>query len=285
MQFGQMVCATSRNIGDDIQSVAAARLLPRVDLFVDREGMAEFSNAEPVCVVMNAWFMQSKSWPPSASIAPIFVGFHVTRERRSLVAGHAGYLKRFEPIGTRDEGTAEFLRSLGIKAEATYCLTMSLPRREREPPDGRVVIVDADKIAIPKSIYRGSARFSHGVAHVRGETKLQYARDLLDLYRDTARLVITTRLHCALPCIAMGIPVVFFGDPADYRTKVVRDIGGTIYDYRLHSKSPWKGRGTVGRVWQPVDWTPKPLDITAHRQRLIDRVSAQIATLQSRQAA
>ena len=36
------------------------------------------------------------------------------------------------------------------------------------------------------------------------------ARGLLETYAN-AGLVITSRLHCALPCIAMGTPVVFVG--------------------------------------------------------------------------
>jgi hypothetical protein len=36
------------------------------------------------------------------------------------------------------------------------------------------------------------------------------AAELLNLYSDRARLIVTTLLHCALPAIALGIPVVVF---------------------------------------------------------------------------
>ena len=34
----------------------------------------------------------------------------------------------------------------------------------------------------------------------------------MNKYRDEARLVITTALHCAAPCTAMGIPVVLISE-------------------------------------------------------------------------
>ncbi len=259
MLYGQMVCAIGRNIGNEIQSVAAARHLPRVDTYVDQEELHLLKSDQPVCTIMNAWFMITQCWPPSPSLNPVFVGFHVAPKAQPLVARHADYLKRFEPIGTRDQGTAEFLQSIGVKAEITYCLTLSLPRRERAPKNGRVFIVDAQDVVIPKSLVKGSARITHAVAFVSNQTKLQYAKEILECYRDTASLVITSRLHCALPCIAMGIPVVFFGHPSDYRTRIVADIGGQIYNRTLHSKRA--GYGVAGILTDRVNWSPQPLDV------------------------
>jgi hypothetical protein len=113
---------------------------------------------------------------------------------------------------------------------------------------------------------------------VKDATKLKYAQDLIEFYRDNARLIITTRLHCALPCIAMGIPVVFFGDPTDFRTRIVKDIGGMIYNKRLHQ------RGVVGKwggMLEPVDWSPEPIDVSAIRHRLFEEVEGGIRRLQT----
>lgn len=279
MLYGQVVCVTGRNIGNEIQSVAAARHLPKVDTYIDQEELHLLKSEEPVCGIMNAWFMITPCWPPSPALRPVFVGFHVTSKAREIIAKHADYLKTYEPIGTRDQGTADFLNSIGIKAEVTYCLTLSLPKREKAPEKGRVFIVDAQDIAIPRELVKGSARITHAVAFVSNATKLQYAREMLETYRDQASLVITTRLHCALPCIAMGIPVVFFSNPSDYRTRIVADVGGKIYDQRLHSKLA--GYGAAGRVLQPVDWSPKPLDIEPVKANLARAVKARLAKFQS----
>ncbi len=43
------------------------------------------------------------------------------------------------------------------------------------------------------------------------DAKFAYADELLNKYRK-ARFVVTTRIHCALPCLAMGVPVLFLYD-------------------------------------------------------------------------
>ena len=56
------------------------------------------------------------------------------------------------------------------------------------------------------------------------ELRFQAAKELLDFYRDNAGLIITKRIHCAMPCAAMGIPVIF-SDKRDGRTEIVDIIG------------------------------------------------------------
>ena len=41
---------------------------------------------------------------------------------------------------------------------------------------------------------------------------LDEAESLLNKYRTNAKLVITTALHCAAPCVAMGIPTILISD-------------------------------------------------------------------------
>lgn len=273
-EYAQLVCLRG-NIGDEFQSLAAIQHLPREPShFVDREAINEWPETKPVTMIMNGWFSSNpKAWPPSPSINPIFVGFHVTDNFKPSVKRHVDYLKRFEPIGVRDRATGAFLESLGIKTETTFCLTLTLPKRAKEPANGKVLIVDADNIQIPSALRKNSVRIHHLVPPLNQEATISFARSLLEYYRDTASLVITKRLHAALPCIAMGIPVVFFGDPTDERTAIVREVGGTIYDERLHR------RGLIGRTIgavQKVDWSPRPLDITAFKERLTNAVSTRL---------
>ena len=276
MRYGQLTVRAG-NIGDDLQSLAACQHLPaRSTVFVDRDMIHRDSHndrgAGPTVLIMNGWFSGNvEAWPPAPSIRPIFVGFHVIDRFKPAVERHADYLRAFEPIGVRDAATGQFLEALGIKTETTYCLTLTFPRRERAPVAGRVFIVDAEDIAIPKSLRRGAIKMTHSMPPLGPEATLPFAQMLLAMYRDQASLVITTRLHTALPCLAMGIPVVFFGSPVDGRTSIVRDIGGTIYDQRLHAKS--LGRGVLGRALDQVDWAPAPLDLSAVKTRLAQAVA------------
>ena len=278
LKYAQLVCDSQGNIGDDIQSLAAAIHLPRIDFTIDRESIHKWNCEQPAALIMNGWFSaNAAAWPPSRSIRPVFVGFHVTDRLKPTIRQHVDYFKRFEPIAVRDEATGGFLGSLGIKTDVLFCLTLTFPQRQSEPKNGKVYLVDATSIAVPRSLRRGAIKMSHQVAPLGHQTTLPYARSLLEMYRDTASMVITTRLHAALPCIAMGIPVVFFGSASDGRTAIVKDIGGKIYDIRWHRKA--LARGLVGRAIDSVDWSPKPLDITAVKNRLAAAVSSRLAAI------
>jgi hypothetical protein len=272
MKYGQLTVRAG-NVGDDLQSLAAVQHLPvRPTVFVDRDAIQRDAGAGPTALIMNGWFSgNAEAWPPAPSIHPIFVGFHVCGRFKPSVERHAAYLKAFEPIGVRDAATGQFLEQLGIWTETTYCLTLTFPQRERAPVAGRVFIVDAEDIAIPKSLRKGAIKMTHSMPPLGPDATLPFAQLLLGMYREQASLVITTRLHTALPCMAMGIPVVFFGAPADGRTSVVKDVGGVIYDQRMHTKS--FGRGLLGRALDQVDWSPAPLDLSAVKARLAQAVA------------
>jgi hypothetical protein len=272
VRYGQLT-ARAGNIGDDLQSLAACQHLPaHSTVFVDRDKIHRDSGAGPTAVIMNGWFSgNAEAWPPAPSIHPIFVGFHVCGRFKPAVERHAQYLKAFEPIGVRDAATGHFLESLGIRTQTTYCLTLTFPRRERTPVAGKVFIVDAEDIAIPRSLRNGAVKMTHSMPPLGPEATLPFAQKLLDMYEEEAALVITTRLHTALPCMAMGIPVVFFGSPTDGRTSIVRDIGGTTYDQRLHAKAV--ARGVIGRAFDKVDWSPTLLDLSPVKARLVQAVA------------
>ncbi len=192
------------------------------------------------------------------------------------------YLKKFEPIGTRDEATAEFLRSIGVKAQTTHCMTLTFPERGTPPKDGKVFLVDADSIAVPRRLRAGAVKMSHAVAPIGHEVTLPYGQRLLDVYRETASLVITTRLHAALPCIAMGIPVIYFGSKSETRTSIISAVGGTIYDARLQRKT--NVRGIIGQYVEPVDWSPRPLDVTRFKQALRSAVEQRLTAIEQAEA-
>lgn len=282
MSYGQLFCR-SGNIGDDFQGLAAGLHLPAPpEHFVDRDNIHRWVGSGRATLIMNGWFSGNVSaWPPAPNIDPVFVGFHVAETMKPAIGRHVEYLRRFEPIGTRDHGTTEFVRSIGVMAETTYCLTLTFPARDKAPKSGKVYIVDAETISIPSTLRSGAVKLTHMMPALDYRVTLPCARELLALYRDTARLVITTRLHAALPCMAMGIPVIFFADPGDTRSSIVRDIGGAVYNKLLHQKS--MARGLLGSLYAPVNWSPDPIDISTTKARLnqaivqrLNRLSSQI---------
>ncbi|MDG1572737.1 polysaccharide pyruvyl transferase family protein [Robiginitalea sp. M366] len=237
------------NVGDNIQSLAAKQFLPRVDTLVNRERLAEYSG-DPLLLIMNGWFTHNiHNWVPSDAIKPVFVSFHMNNTAAPFMLSEKGiaYLKAHEPIGCRDEFTAETLRGKGIDAYFTGCLTLTLDSYKVDDSDrgDDIYIVDPLysyprkekvfynlKLTI-KNILNGQAfQLGKKNRHLRkfiapelfekahivnqeppsntytDEEKFQMAEDLLHKYA-RARLVITSRIHCALPCLALGTPVIF----------------------------------------------------------------------------
>ncbi|NQM33266.1 hypothetical protein HO412_10470 [Streptococcus suis] len=54
-----LLCYSTGNIGDEIQSVAAERFLPQVDYYLNRDYLHDFiadSTDEEIKLIMNGWY-------------------------------------------------------------------------------------------------------------------------------------------------------------------------------------------------------------------------------------
>lgn len=237
------------NVGDNIQSLAAKQFLPQVDTYLNREKLGDY-NGEPIKLIMNGWFTHNiHNWVPSDAIKPLFISFHMNNTAAPAMLSEKGiaYLKKHQPIGCRDQFTADTLNAKGIKAYFTGCLTLTLDSYKVPDTERRdaVYIVDPlygyttyrkvtyDYKRFLRSVQNGSIfqigkRKKHldnlidkdlqkEAIYINQEPeagkytdaeKFAMAEDLLHKYA-RAKLVITSRIHCALPCLAMGTPVIF----------------------------------------------------------------------------
>lgn len=257
------------NAGDYIQSLAAAQFLPRVDKYVNREKLGDYSGSK-LTMIMNGWFMhRPEKWPPSTDIDPLMISFHLNSQARSGMLNKKGidWLKRHAPVGCRDPHTLEILASAGIDSYLSGCLTTTFQNQFSERT-GDIYFVDvlfrvpgwATSARTPREILRSALSgdlfkmskrnrflkelFSddllneaktvshyHPARHSEKE-RFAVAEEFLKKYA-TARLVVTSRLHCALPCLAFGTPVIFvdYGFKNEYdicRLEGVTDLFNTI---------------------------------------------------------
>ena len=118
MKYGILFFKETDNIGDDIQTYTAKRFLPHIDYLVEREELNNFipDKKEYVSVIMNGWYLHNKAnWPPSPYINPLLHSVHLTNNTTTdvgdLYLKNIGgeYLRKYEPIGSRDYGTLELL--------------------------------------------------------------------------------------------------------------------------------------------------------------------------------
>ena len=106
------ICGNKKNIGDYIQSVAQEQYWNNIDCYVEREKIASFHSKEKTNLIMNGWFMwNAEQFPPSESINPFFISFHLSPSvsSRLLTPASIAYFKKYEPIGCRDIGTQKIL--------------------------------------------------------------------------------------------------------------------------------------------------------------------------------
>lgn len=236
------------NIGDYIQSLAAKQFLPKVDHYICRESLSEYSGPETK-MIMNGWYMnQPENWPPSASIIPLFISLHINPiyAERMLKESGLAYLKKHEPIGCRDLNTKKMLEEKGIRTYFSACLTLTLGKSYNHQADEDIYLVDAlPRYPTRKSVFKSSnslhKSITSGDIFLLGKKKkllkkilsndmIESAKEMTHLYPasdyptedsrfelaeeilkkyEKAKLVITSRIHCALPCLAMGTPVIF----------------------------------------------------------------------------
>lgn len=272
MKFGLMVKKETKNIGDDIQAYAVKRFLPRIDYYVDMNHMDEFipDKEEKVAVIINGWFLQyTLNWPPSPYIKPLPISMHFTNkdwfwdttDRAYHLQGYGlEYLKDIEPIGCRDSHTQRLLDSKGIKTEYTGCMTLTIPKFQKIEKQDYICAVDVSEEVIEqikKTTDMEVKIVTHTVPEdyhkLSWEKRMENVEELLKLYQG-ARAVISYRLHCALPCLAIGTPTILlneeyrndrFGDYTAYIESCKEEdfvSGKIIYDYKNIStySDKWK---------------------------------------------
>jgi hypothetical protein len=237
------------NVGDNIQSLAARQFLPHVDELLNRERLGDYKG-DKIKLIMNGWFTHNiHNWMPSEDIDPLFVSFHINNTAAPYMLSEKGiaYLKKHEPIGCRDQFSADTLKAKGIDAYFTGCLTLTLDSYKVDDSErgDDIYIVDPlysyptwEKVTYHwkvflrsiqnKKLFRLGRQKAHisnfidadllqSAHHINQEPpagiytdaqKFEMAEDILKKYAK-AKLVITSRIHCALPCLALGTPVIF----------------------------------------------------------------------------
>ena len=230
MKYGLMIEKETRNIGDDIQSYAASRFLPRVDYLIDRNHIDEFvpGSNEYVATILNGWFLQYVlNWPLSPFIKPLPISMHFTyknwfwdiEDRAYHLMGYGlDYLKSIEPIGCRDNHTQQLLTGKGVKTTYTGCLTLTLEKFENIEKGNYICAVDVSEEVI-KKIKENTSLEVKEVTHIVPEDyyklpwdeRMKKVEELLKLYQG-ATAVVSYRLHCALPCLALGTPTILLNE-------------------------------------------------------------------------
>ena len=241
------------NIGDDIQSYVTSTLI-KPSYIINRDDYEKVYSyetgelielTEEVNLIMNGWFMHGPKWNSRGKpitglkfpiknnlINPIFISTCLSKDCNELFNEESiNYLNKYTPILCRDITTLEMLKSKNVDSEYSGCLTQLLnidnvPDDEeyREKYSESTFFVHGNDLQKFSNIKINSPEKHFVINHYIDELKsvnikerLDAAEDLLMQYK-YAKKIYTTRLHCFLPCRAMGLDVEYIGDSC-YRTK------------------------------------------------------------------
>lgn len=254
---------TVNNLGDNMQIIAIDELyksmgIPKNEIiYINTQELATYNGEYvilPVTMPLADYRVGGISGRFSQHIIPVFLGFTTVKD--NLLPEEIAYFNRMAPIGCRDERTLTTLRNYGIKSYLHGCITATLPLRNMNKSYSKVFIVDAPKKIerfIPDYIMKKAVHKTHIHENLKEDPK-QLMQQYYDEYKNKASLVITSRLHCALPCLAAGIPVILAksGSAITYRFSWLEKL------IKIYTEPEFK----------KIKWDQQPVLFEKHKKRV-----------------
>jgi hypothetical protein len=212
------------NIGDVLQGMVAKAFLPAPALVANREDLANLDKTEPSFIIANGWYMHSfENFPPPPNVEPLYVSMHIAKSKLLADPKIRAHFKAHAPIGCRDIKTLNLFLGWGIPAYYSSCLTTTTTARGpvNHTGEGEILLVDNVDHPVPPEVKlkletllgKPLVSISHDPPHPKGDLEAYtkeaetHMNDLLARYCKAA-LIITTKIHCALPCLGMGVKVM-----------------------------------------------------------------------------
>ena len=266
----------SVNIGDDLQILAIEYLYQYMGIDykdVVRIRLSELSTYTgeyailPVSFPLYGYREGTYIKMFSPKIIPVFLGLSIMSN--NISKEECDYLRRYEPIGCRDYYTVKILRNHNILAYLNGCMTVTLPQRDimKNYEQKTVYLVDIPTKYtkyIPDQLLKGCVIKSQILEECVDPEKTM--RERLDEYEKNASVVITTRLHCVLPCLAMGIPVVFMKEKYSFRFSAISRF---IHVY-------------TEEEFDKIDFSPKPVSYESKKKSILALAAKRITETYNR---
>lgn len=229
MKYGALYYEKTENFGDDIQCYAALQYLPRVDYIIDREHIDDFvpDEKEYVATICNGWYQHNKfNFPMSPYIYPKLIAMHFTnKDPYDIVTTKENYdyldgfskkiLTSYGKIGCRDKGTYEIMKSKGYDCYFSGCLTLTIDNIGKVEKKPYICVVDLNEKIVNHIKNNTDLEVKvmtqsvdpNEYSKIPFNERMKRVKNYLTIYQN-ASLVITNRLHVALPCLALKSNVV-----------------------------------------------------------------------------
>lgn len=210
-------------------------------------------------------YMEGDRISISKNIHPIFISASLSVENRNEYFNEHNieYLNSIAPIGCRDEITRNLLRKFGIESYLLGCVTHLLPRRN----DFGTTVFFADAPIelnglIPIELLSNAVYVTQQI-NFKNNNEDEIRKYIYEHYehiKKDAKMVITSRLHVASPCMAWGIPVIF-------AKRIIDDRFAWIDKYiSLYSESEFAD----------INWDPLPVSYDDEKEYILETVRSWI---------
>ena len=254
--------ASITNIGDWVQILAIDNIYNKMEVNlrnVVRIPVDKISSYRGEKLILPINFPMFGIYDLSPDIIPVFLGLSVVHN--SVARGLR--LKQYEPVGCRDAHTFRELSSVGIECYHGGCLSITFSKREAEPKAGNIYLIgisDSVYDNLPVEIKREGIRNDHVV--IGNTINYSTTKAILHNYKNDAKLVVTSKIHCAQPCIAMGIPVVFICENYSFRYEVISRY------VPLYSK--------MDLISRRINWNTSAIEIEEEKKILVENAISRI---------
>lgn len=263
MKYANLIARKTglRNYGEDMQFLAIENLYRYMGIPYDEvvriteTDLFSYDGSEYLVLPINYpfWGIYKELSP---KILPVYLGIAALGD--SIIESMK--FKEFQPIGCRDQRTYEICQRHGIQSYINGCMSLALPRSEAALGE-KIYIVDVcDELLeyIPQSMKENAVYKTH-VFYNEGVSEEEARRVYLE-YKENARLVISSRLHCIVPCIAFGIPVIYAAKNLSTRANWLKKLI-PIYD-----------KDKFG----DIDWNPKAVELESLKKHMLENAADRI---------
>ncbi|CAF3748927.1 unnamed protein product [Rotaria socialis] len=297
VHMGQLVYKynhTGGNNGDYVQAWASMQYYPCVDRFFERDNLYNLPELRPmpfaqstfrnqsstfVSIIMHAWWGQFTEtlkngmyWPPPHYFRPVYISMHIWHNAAGFMLLKRKTYDMYGPVGARDAYTLQLLYQQNISSWFSGCLTTTLKfhplTQSANDLRKHVLVVDVQRdlldTLVPPDILRENVRWSTAIYKVTSVNQLD---EQFEEFNQTehrfhellsSKLVLTSRLHVLLPCLALKIPVMFiFPFEAYHRDGRFHGLVNILVDHVYSEKDRYFWKNVTHPF--PMDWiNPRP---------------------------
>lgn len=258
------------NLGDAFELIAVDRLYEQMKIPAREQTRVNLYELEtyqgeeiilPVNFMLMPQIFNKNMLKMSSKIVPVFLGLTITDV--VLSDEQFAFLKKWEPIGCRDERSKRILCERGIKAYLGGCLVATINRRsEAEDTDRKAAFIDVPKFVepyIPEEIRDNMEILEHeffcSYDEVRRDPSFKKkAEERISYYEKHISMIVTSRFHGAVIGMALKIPVILIAENNFYKFSWVSKL------------LPFYDRSNVSEI----NWYPKPVEIEDIKKQMTD---------------